>query len=210
LGGVTARQILDALFPAQCSACGAVGSGLCAVCAPAAALPLHARVGRLRVAAYGAYEGALRTAVLALKDGRRDVAEALAQRIAPLIPPDSVVVPVPTTPRRRRMRGIDGVALVARHLAGMTGARVFDVLRQRAGDAQRGRSRGQRLAAQNRFTCDDAVAGHRVTLIDDVCTTGATLTDCARAVESANGEIAGAVVAALTKTPRTWGPNPPN
>ncbi len=160
----------------------------------------------LRVTAFGAYEGNLRAAVLALKDGRRDVAEALGRNVAALVVPGSLLVPIPTTLRRRRARGCDGVALVAQHAAAIAGARVAIALEQCAGDAQRGRSRAQRLAAAGRFACDPAVvAGRRVTLFDDVCTTGSTLRDCAGAVREAGGRVEDAVVVAVTKSGTPWG-----
>lgn len=198
------RAVLDLLFPAQCACCNAIGSGLCDACAPDAQ-HIVARFPALRVRAFGIYEGPLRAAVLALKDGRRDVAEALGSRVAPLVERDSLLVPIPTTSKRLRARGVDGVAAVARSAAGIAGARVLAALEQRSGDAQRGRSRVQRLAASGRFACSSNVASRRVTLFDDVCTTGATLRDCAAAVRGAGGIVEDAVVLALTKTGSSWG-----
>jgi predicted amidophosphoribosyltransferase len=198
------RPLLDLLFPPQCAGCNALGSGLCDACAGAGER-IHVRFPSLRVSAFGAYQGNLRAAVLALKDGRRDVAEALGRRVAPLVARNCVLVPIPTTLRRRRARGFDGVALVARHAAEIAGARVVLALEQRSGDAQRGRSRAQRLAAQGRFTSDPAaVAARRVTLFDDVCTTGSTLRDCADAVREAGGMVEDAVVVAVTKSDSPW------
>jgi len=198
------RAVLDLVFPPQCACCNAIGSGFCDACAPRAQ-QIVARFPSLRVRAFGIYEGPLRAAVLALKDGRRDVAEALGSRVAPLIEPRCVLVPIPTTSRRLRARGLDGVAAVARSAAAIAGAGILAALEQRSGDAQRGRSRTQRLAAFGRFACSSEVAARRITLFDDVCTTGSTLRDCAAAVRGAGGIVEDAVVLALTKSGSSWG-----
>jgi predicted amidophosphoribosyltransferase len=198
------RPLLDFVFPAQCASCNAIGSGLCRACRPdGKAIAIY--LPSLRVAAAAPYESTLRAAVLALKDGRRDVAEALGRMTAPLVTAGATLVPVPTTAKRRRMRGLDGVALVARCAAAIAGARVVLALEQRSGDAQRGRSRSQRLAAQGRFSCSAAgVAGLHVTLFDDVCTTGSTLRDCADAIREAGGLVDDAIVVAVANSPKPW------
>jgi predicted amidophosphoribosyltransferase len=198
------RALLDVLFPPQCAGCNVLGSGFCDACA-SGETTIVVRFPALRVRAFGSYEGNLRAAVLAVKDGRRDVAEALGRIVAPLVEPRCALVPIPTTARRRRARGIDGVALVARHAAALTEARVLPALEQRSDDAQRGRSRDERLAARGRFACNAAaVAGRRVTLFDDVCTTGSTLRDCAAAVREAGAFVEDAVVVAVTKSAHPW------
>ncbi|HEY6487344.1 MAG TPA: hypothetical protein VIX83_13255 [Candidatus Cybelea sp.] len=198
------RPLLDFVFPAQCAGCNAFGSGLCSACAPNGPT-IEARFPLLRVSGIAPYEGRLRDAILALKDGRRDVAEALGRLAARLVACDAVLLPVPTTLKRRRLRGMDGVALMARVAANAAGARVVLALNQRSGDAQRGRCRASRLAAHGRFGCDTSeVAGRCVTLFDDVCTTGSTLRDCAGAVREAGGMVNHAIVVAVANSPDPW------
>jgi len=195
-------EVLDLLFPAQCVGCNGFGSGLCAACEPARASRVTVALDGVEVTAFGWYEGVLRAAILAVKDGRRDVAHALGERIAPSIATGATLVPIPTTRARRRVRGFDGVCCIARAAAQIAGARVVEALAQPRGHAQRGRSRDERLTARNRFTCATSLRGVGVILIDDVCTTGATLADCSRAVRQAGGRVEGAVVVAATKADR--------
>ncbi len=165
-----------------------------------------ARGAVLEVAAF-AYGGALREAITRFKYGRRDdlarpLAALLARARAPVAArrPD-LVVPVPSHPARLARRTFEPAALLGRAFAEQLGVPcVVDALtRTRASSAQAGLDRASRLTnLVGAFECAPArVRGRRVVLVDDVRTTGATLSACTTALEAASAQVvAHAVLAA--------------
>lgn len=145
--------------------------------------------------ACGLYEGALRAAVLGLKREPYVPARlaALLREASARAPLDAstLVVPVPLHPSRERERGFNQAALLARAVAKGTGprldewslARVLHSERHRAGmDA---RARRESVADSFAVARPRLVAGERVLLVDDVFTTGATASACARVLLAA-------------------------
>lgn len=223
-GRYVAEPLLAALFPSRCPLCDVLlarptSGPLCERCLDG--LPRHAAAacrcghpmpagilppcGRCRRqlnplpegASLGPYEGALRSAVLALKfGGQRRLAAQLARvlwtvpRVRELLAAEAVLVPVPLHPRRLRRRGFNQSELIARELRRLSGQRLCAVAltRRRDTHAQTGLS-----AAQRRVNVAGAFAAHRtdnvrgraVVLVDDVYTTGATARACARALRQA-------------------------
>jgi ComF family protein len=101
-----------------------------------------------------------------------------------------VLVPVPLHPRRRRQRGFNQAALVARELARRTGRPSCEdaLVRHRDTASQAGLSAAERrrnVAEAFAVRRPALVAGRVVTLVDDVMTTGATAFACARALHAA-------------------------
>lgn len=91
------------------------------------------------------------------------------------------VIPVPLHPARRRERGYNQAELIARRVAAWSRcpARADLLKRVRATATQTrldGRSRARNL--DGAFHARGDVRGLRVLLVDDVCTTGSTLTHC--------------------------------
>lgn len=103
----------------------------------------------------------------------------------------------PTTDARRRERGFDQAQILARHAARRLGRPLRSLLRRQPGPTQTGRSRADRLTGPSFRSAGSPGA---VVLVDDVCTTGATLTAAATALRHAGaGTIHGLV---LARTPQ--------
>lgn len=155
-----------------------------------------------------AYQGPAPRLVAALKDGRRrKLANLLAQLIAARVPPPPLgvaLVPVPLGRRRLADRGFNQSRLIADALERRWGRPVLDVLvRVREEGAQRGSAAAERSRqVAGAFAMrPGARAPRHVCLVDDVHTTGATLSSCARTLARAGAEPARAVAFARVLRP---------
>ena len=189
------------LFPPACVACDAPGPALCAACGPPARDAIAFAAGGVPAFALGHYEGALRRAIVAMKNGQRDPLDVFAELLAARAPLEGVLVPLPTSRGRILERGFDQSVELARRLAALRGVALAEVL-EKHGAPQAGRGRRGRLAAAGRFRIRRGAALPAVaTLLDDVCTTGATVRDAAHVLRESGVEVRRAVVLARTAEP---------
>jgi ComF family protein len=116
--------------------------------------------------------------------------------LAPERPP-SVVVPVPLHPSRRAERGFNQSDLLARDVADALGLALADALeRVRPTPSQTGLSPTERTTnVRGAFAARRELPGAVVLLVDDVCTTGATLGAAATALRRAGAIRVEALVA---------------
>jgi ComF family protein len=139
------------------------------------------------------YNGPARACLHALKydgEGRlvEPLAEIMAQRWARAGIGGDVLVPVPVHAARKRQRGFDQAELLARAVGRVLGLPVaLAVRRASKTTAQHQLGRSARAANVGRAfvrdpACDGLVRGRWPVLIDDLTTTGATLSGCAAAL----------------------------
>lgn len=139
--------------------------------------------------------------VLAFKYGRRlelgrAIAGSMALRLASHrqehgLPPDAALLAVPASPARLSRRGFDQAALLAHRIAAASGLPVIaaGVRRIRDTAPQPGLARERRSAnLHGAMHGTSALGGRPLILVDDVITTGATLTEAERAARAAGGE----------------------
>jgi predicted amidophosphoribosyltransferase len=131
------------------------------------------------------HDGAAAEAVRMLKYGRSTaVVSALADSLASAAPPVDLVTWCPASRGRRRERGFDQSELLARAVAHRIGAPVRSTLIRTDHTPQTSRRRDGRLAGPSLRLRGQLRSGSSVLLVDDVATTGATLTAAVRLLRS--------------------------
>ncbi len=148
--------------------------------------------------ACGFYEGAVRALVLDLKREPHVAARLARLMLAALqrepINSADLIIAVPLHPGRERERGFNQASLLARSLSRLsklpldehTVVRRVQTGRHRAGMDSRARRESVTDAFAIRHA--EAIAAKRVLLIDDVFTTGATVSACAAVLKDAGAE----------------------
>lgn len=215
---VLRRELAEALLPQRCIVCGRFGAAVhdhclddlphaggtrCRICwRPLAGGTWCDRCAtggeqapdfdELR-AAYR-FEGAARRALLEAKfRGVTALLEPLALAAARVVPAEwapEAVVPVPLAPRRRRRRGFNQAELIARAVAERLDLplRTDLVRRVRETPAQTALSAEARERNLEAAFAVEGPPPARLLLVDDVTTTGATLSTIARALKAAGAE----------------------
>jgi predicted amidophosphoribosyltransferase len=186
------------IFPVSCLGCDTAGIALCGACGPGPADCTTEVIANVSLTAMGRYDGVLRRAIVAMKHGERAYLEPFSVVLAHSIAAGVPLVPLPTTRRRRAARGFDQAVELARRAAAARGSVCYEILLKH-GAAQRGRSRRARLEGGGRFRVRAGVALPELAIVvDDVCTTGATVVDGIAALRAAGIAVVGAVVLART------------
>ena len=210
----TSLALLDLVLPEYCVVCRREGSYLCTDC-ESALLPLQRpycllcaspRVPQIcvscrRVApafdsvrAPYEFRGSARNIVHDLKYRQIRIAvpyiaRLLAEYLERNPYPVDAYCPVPLHPRRERSRGFNQSEIIARHLGQLTGIPVDTTALRRTRNTppqvsmDSADDRQRNIA--DAFECALDIEGRRYMLIDDVVTTGSTMSACADALKDA-------------------------
>jgi ComF family protein len=208
LAGRVLGGLVRLVAPDVCAGCDAPVRGgvvFCAGCGGVPAAPgqvaLGARVG-------GAYAPPLSTAIRRLKFGQRTDLAASLSTLLPSSPEwrGARVVPVPLHLTRLVARGFNPAGLLARRWCQSLDAEFAPWVLSRWRDTPHQVALSARERALNvagAFVARQGAAGRHTILLDDVVTTGATLTACRHALYAAG--VVHVTVVALAATPLEHG-----
>lgn len=214
-GQAVGQGLLDLIYPPHCINCNSHEGWLCPACLASVDLlhpPICAKCGRPinngslcppckeappqidAIRSVARFGGPLREAIHWLK--YRNL-QALASPLGKLMAdnwkadplPADLLIAVPLHPRRERERGYNQAHLLAEALGRETGLPVSKGIlsRRRETKSQVDLNAAERKAnVHGAFHCEPGrIDGRRIVLIDDVCTTGATLEACSIALRQA-------------------------
>jgi predicted amidophosphoribosyltransferase len=230
MGGSVVTALADLVLPRACAGCGVPGRILCPQCAALLAVPRLAAPRRFPwgfppTVAAGAYSGPVRPAVNAFKEqGRAELARtlgtALALAVAAVVGGVSpaggpvLLVPVPSSSAALRARGRDHVreltecAVTELQTAGLAAGEARLLLRRgwvRDSAGLSASARRANLAGTFVASAARPMSGALLVLVDDVVTSGATLTEAAAALSAVrrpgDPPVLAAVVAATPRRP---------
>lgn len=207
------RALLGLVLPLDCPECqrpsGTRRPPWCDDCAPRRETRIvhpRPRPGRMPLTvASGEYAGPLRAAVIAYKDGRRELARDFVETLVGLCRDQGwtescVLVPIPSSRTAVRRRGFDHlqplVAGIVRELPGLVRLEMIARPPHQRDEQRSALQRRVRLYSLTPAAADGDLTSLPVVLVDDVATSGWTLASAAAALEDSGYEVLGAVVVA--------------
>ena len=199
------HRILQLLFPPKCVLCRKLlqpqETDLCAQCradTPEANAAKRKFPHLANWTALWYYEGDVRASILRYKfRGSRSYCCSYGRLLAmKLLQEDlsfDILTWVPISPRRKFRRGYDQVELIARAAAKELGMPLTPTLRKVRHNRPQSTMKDAAARRANvlgvyRVIDPEAVAGKRILLLDDILTTGATLSECARILLTAGAK----------------------
>ena len=209
-----AGALLSILFPERCAACGKAGRSVCPLCKSKIHVhtPVEIRACRGADAVFvcGHYDGVLKKLIRSLKFGRkrlvaRHIGEFMADVLSGIeaLRRFDAIVPIPVHRSRLAERGFNQSELIAGPIAERYGIPVLTVLMERTRNTRFMYNLGadqRRANVKGAFRASEKAKGKRIILVDDVYTTGSTMSEAAVSLKRRGAvEVAG-IAAACAET----------
>ncbi|MCH5323925.1 MAG: ComF family protein [Eubacterium sp.] len=184
------RRAADVVYPARCPVCNRIiklGEYICAKCDSEFEYKnSKSRIGEYPLYYVCEYDDKAKRIVLAAKnDWDGDKLDFMAKSIYDILREYNViddfdgVVPIPMYYKNKRERGYNQTEMIARKLSELSSIKIVQAIRKDEQTAQQKQlSRTERQEnLRTAFSVDNDIAlyGKRLLVLDDVCTTGATL-----------------------------------
>ena len=187
---------LDLLFPHSCRGCGLIGEVLCECCKN------NIIKNRESLKKSNMYMVSSRNGLLdeLIQDYKYHSIRALAKPLAEMLdaviprnlPKNSIIVPLPTATNHIRSRGFDHTYKIAKNLGKIRGLKVEKLLLRNKNTVQVGADRKTRLnQAENAYILNSKIEIKKDTtyiLLDDVWTTGASITAAKNLLQKAGAK----------------------
>lgn len=209
------ERVLHIMAPHPCFGCGKIGSVLCHYCKynivsepfvgcfmcglaqqDGVCLKHISPISRSFIV--GRRTGALKELIDGLKfrylKSASYSAALLLHESLPQFPPETVIIPIPTVATHIRQRGYDQVLLISRHFAKLRSLQVAPALQRATKTTQHVLNRESRLKeaalafiVNDRFT--SLFSDKPVLILDDIITTGATVSEAAKQLSTITSQI---------------------
>jgi ComF family protein len=219
------ERLISVVAPHNCLVCGVEGSLVCAWCKPGVPETVPSRCFRCHTSTTdyatcakcrrqsplkhvwvsSEYTALPKKLVRSFKFERAQAAAPIiAEYMHELMPflSDILLVPVPTASSRLRYRGYDHIKLLTKQLSKTTNLPYDPALTRQGQSRQVGAKRNERLAQLSgsfRVVHADIIKHAKILLVDDVLTTGTTLSEVAKTLKQAGAKEVNAVVFAQTR-----------
>lgn len=206
--------VLDTVYPPRCPFCGKLVSrkctGACPACEPrlpVAAAPMQEQhfANLIAVLSPLYYDGIARESLLRYKfSGKSSYCRAYAQIIAKTVDLHKYscdyITWVPLSGKRYASRGYNQSKLLAEELSRLTGIKCGPLLKKvKNNPAQSGTSsaeeRKKNVKGVYRLAGSPGKHGNIIMLVDDIVTTGATLSECAGVLREGGVQVVGVTAA---------------
>ncbi|MBI2023776.1 ComF family protein [Candidatus Giovannonibacteria bacterium] len=205
-------RVLSLIFPERCLGCGKSNIFLCKNCIGQTRKENSEKISVLyadKIYSWGIYENeTLRTALRRFKYHKTlSLAEIFSDMLIDSIGPgvisfqNTLIIPVPASKMRKRQRGYNQAEILAEKFCQKTSLPYAPkiLIKIKGTPSQTSLSREERLInVKDSFAIKnpELIKNKKIILVDDILTTGATISECAKVLKNAGAEeVIGLVVA---------------